>query len=847
MINLFAGLRSQITLLKEKLKKHNPTKNPKVYKEILDALEAAEKRYTAERAKKVEKQKARDQKAKEVEAAPKVEDGTVSMPKKEFVDEHEKLVKELEPIVEEHKEQGAELKEVKEAAPAFSPKCAICGVSFKSQPEYQQHKEDAHGHRDYSPMDPAQKKEVVKNVEHKLGPAIISEQEPEAALIKFSLDDVVKPIRGSESTGKVMRWDGKPSDLVYVAWDSGPLADRDGFGGYYPNDLEHLVEEPIEEKIAEGNPPPSDTSILPKEENCPCYDDMSVYCPKCKTRKTSDLKSNYEEALKDLKEEREAHYQQSNNSWVAKLDDKIKKLEQSIAEKFGNEKTAVSEPMFQCENCHAPMGPTTPSHLEHDDDGQDIWHCNEKTAAGQVTLKQYGEVKKTFATYNEALMWLHRNTDYSWDYAQKHQGWTIEEGNEKVAGAQNATELTIMDHTPARANTSADEIGKDTHDEMQDEWAEPSRDIESARGVPGSLFDSKTAPHVIEQLKSFLNAPYVNAQLATLGGPGKEAIMLTISADPKEKWVNGILQNSRYGNFYINNDGEVEQFSGAFAGWKQPNRAFRKSNVKSVQQLVDVLNAFLVKVNTPATAVPVAPKAASLNEQAESDKHKLERLQLKLKRLNPIKDQQEYRNLLTEIDKLASLKIASIPVTVFNKQWSATPVTKEGKLGYDISDESGKKVLHLSPLNGKEMKAEHLKWAAEREITKNYKKASLKEDVAFMKKGSKVWVISDDGKKAKIANLEAGVRAYVQSSKIQLEALESQAVQFNGQSCKVLGQTATETLIDSPTEGPVWVSSSELLSTNQPVSTPEAYPIEDRDIESSKVFLLSKSAGEIVK
>jgi hypothetical protein len=31
--------------------------------------------------------------------------------------------------------------------------------------------------------------------------------------------------------------------------------------------------------------------------------------------------------------------------------------------------------LFRCENCHMAMGPFTPSHLEHDEDGQDIWHC----------------------------------------------------------------------------------------------------------------------------------------------------------------------------------------------------------------------------------------------------------------------------------------------------------------------------------------------------------------------------------------------------------------------------------------------------------------------------------------
>jgi len=896
MIDKLAGLPTKIRQLEKRLKEMDASKTkPALVKEIIDTINGLKNMLKEKMDKRETRRKAKEQKAQEVskeskeepclqceedcmgncvcgchdevakEATPKVEDGTVSMPKKEFVDEHEKLVKELEPMVEEHKEQGAELKEVKEAAPATSPKCAICGVSFKSQSEYQQHKEDAHGHRDYSPMDPAVKRDVVKNVEKNLGPAIISEQEPKAELTKFGLDDVVKPIRGEESTGKVMRWDGKPSDLVYVAWESGPLADRDGFGGYYPNDLEKFVEEPVEEKVAEGNPPPPDTSIIPKEENCPCYEDMSVYCPKCKSKKTSDLKGNYEALLKDLKEERSTHYESGNYKWVERLDGKIKDLEQSIAEKFGNEKTAVSDSPFRCEKCHHLLSPLEQSHLENLPNGDQKWNCNEKESAqidhrdpeghglGDLYIlpnspeeanKIVGFLKSIDHRFNWSMANVEGHKWYGKRFIEVPFGMGLEPKmreyfantpfyakpveevmSKKEAGAQNATELTIMDHTPPRANTSADEIGKDTHDEMQDEWAEPSRDIESARGVPGSLFNAETAPAVVEQLKGGIKAPYVNAQVAALGGPENVSIIFTVSADPKESWNNGILENSRYGKFYLHNDGSVEQFSGAFAGWKQPNRAVRSRNVKSVDQLIQTINSHIAQVQA-------TPKAASLNEQAESDKHKLERLRLKIKRLNPIKDQQEYRNLLTEIDKLASLKIASIPVTVFNKHWSATPVSKEGKLGYDISDERGTKVLHLSPLNGKEMNAEHLKWAAEREITKNYKKASLKEDIAFMKKGSKVWVISDDGKKAKIANLEAGIRGYVASSKIQIEALESQAVSHNGHSDKVLGSTATETLLDCIEGGPIWVSSTELLDANRPPATPEALnPIEE---EASK-------------
>jgi len=69
MIDRLAGLFTQIHELKEKLKKHNPSKNPKLYKETLDALEAAEKRYAEQRKRK-------DERAKAKEETPKAEAST---------------------------------------------------------------------------------------------------------------------------------------------------------------------------------------------------------------------------------------------------------------------------------------------------------------------------------------------------------------------------------------------------------------------------------------------------------------------------------------------------------------------------------------------------------------------------------------------------------------------------------------------------------------------------------------------------------------------------------------------------------------------------------------------------
>lgn len=44
-----------------------------------------------------------------------------------------------------------------------------------------------------------------------------------------------------------------------------------------------------------------------------------------------------------------------------------------------------------------------------------------------LTNKYRPEFKKEFDSYNEALVWLQRNTHYSWDHAFKFEGWIITE------------------------------------------------------------------------------------------------------------------------------------------------------------------------------------------------------------------------------------------------------------------------------------------------------------------------------------------------------------------------------------------------------------------------------------
>lgn len=309
---------------------------------------------------------------------------------------------------------------------------------------------------------------------------------------------------------------------------------------------------------------------------------------------------------------------------------------------------------------------------------------------------------------------------------------------------------------------------------------------EAAKGAPGSLFNVETAQAVADRLNSEIKAPYVNAKVSTLGGPENVAVMMTVSTDPKDQWANGILHNSRYGMFSINNDGEVEHHSGSFNRIDEPRMNFRKRNVKNVDQLIQVINNHIDQVNNAHVA-----------------------------------------------SKQASLEKASISINVFNKNWTATPVNKEGKMSYDIADSTGKKVLNIKPLNGQEMNAEHLKWAAERELTHGYKQAILKENIAFLKSGSKVLILASDKSKGrlKFADLSVGVRGWAPESKFKVLASENETMKHGDHVDEVLGHRTNEKLVDCPMgSGNVkWVGLNELLPTTQPPATPESL----NDLESS--------------
>lgn len=354
----------------------------------------------------------------------------------------------------------------------------------------------------------------------------------------------------------------------------------------------------------------------------------------------------------------------------------------------------------------------------------------------------------------------------------------------KQAAAENAEELTIMDHTPPRANSGPDAGGKDSHDEFQDEWAMPAGiEMVSAKGAPNTLFNYETAPVVAARLNSEINAPYKNATVATLGGRDYASVLLTVSADPKDQWPNGILHNSRYGTFHIDSSGEVEHYSGSFNRLNEPRRNFRKRNVKSVDQLIQVINQHLDAVNADVAATQ---KQSSLNDST------------------PIK------------------------LNVFNRELTATP-TKEG---YDISSE-GKKLFNIKGKDSKPMNKKQLEFCAQIELTRGMKQAKLVEKIAFLEAGSKVYIVATDAtrKRVKFASMDQGLRGWAPASKFASLTKEGEMRKHNDHIDNTFGHNGKEILVDCPngSGNMVWLPMGKLLPINPPPATPESL----NDTESS--------------
>jgi hypothetical protein len=87
-------------------------------------------------------------------------------------------------------------------------------------------------------------------------------------------------------------------------------------------------------------------------------------------------------------------------------------------------------------------------------------------------------------------------------------------------------------------------------------------------------------------LKATFPVSFVNR--STLGGEQNASLIVKVSLDPKEEWINGIFHNSRYAMFSVGG-GKIEMFS------YNKTAKFRKANASSVEEAISRLRAWNAK------------------------------------------------------------------------------------------------------------------------------------------------------------------------------------------------------------------------------------------------------------
>jgi hypothetical protein len=129
-----------------------------------------------------------------------------------------------------------------------------------------------------------------------------------------------------------------------------------------------------------------------------------------------------------------------------------------------------------------------------------------------------------------------------------------------------------------------------------------TKKVKATRGEPLSVFDVETADDLVDDIRSGIDAPFANAKKSTLGGKDRVTVLAVISLDPRSEWSNGILENSRYARFHIDNDGVIEMFSG---GWRGMPKKFRKSVAKDAKDVVRLLNRWVKQNQRTASDVGI--------------------------------------------------------------------------------------------------------------------------------------------------------------------------------------------------------------------------------------------------
>ena len=135
------------------------------------------------------------------------------------------------------------------------------------------------------------------------------------------------------------------------------------------------------------------------------------------------------------------------------------------------------------------------------------------------------------------------------------------------------------------------EIGKikDQYDKKKKK--KKSESVDESTLTEGSVFDINNAEQMVKVLTAGLKkvAPDLkpgNISYSTLGGDERVSIVGKFSLDRKKDWSNGILENSRWITFYLDNDGSLEVNVMGYPFEMRKQVKMRKSRNKDIKQVL---------------------------------------------------------------------------------------------------------------------------------------------------------------------------------------------------------------------------------------------------------------------
>ena len=109
--------------------------------------------------------------------------------------------------------------------------------------------------------------------------------------------------------------------------------------------------------------------------------------------------------------------------------------------------------------------------------------------------------------------------------------------------------------------------------------------------APDPIFDAESADELVSKLKSGVKVPFINAYKSTLGGPQNVSVLVKLSLDEKNTWMNNIFENSRYAHFHVTRPNVIEMFQRSY----KIKTKFRKTRAKSIDDVVSKINDWAKK------------------------------------------------------------------------------------------------------------------------------------------------------------------------------------------------------------------------------------------------------------